>query len=514
MRRAIAPLLGLLAAAGCTVGPNYRAPTPEAPAAFAGPQWTGPAPEIDLAHWWTAFHDPELERLIAIGMAQAPDLQTAASRVRQARLQIVAARAQGLPEISAAGSGLYAKSHSVDRGNIDNLVDRIVGDRGGQSGSASGAADASGIDGGSIPTSIKSLSAGFDASWTLDIFGGVRRGVEAARASTEAAEWDARDARIMLAGEIARDYLSMRSYQLQAQVAIAEVDRQSRSLQLIGHTAQVGLTPEGDTTRQRAQLASSRAQIAPLQAQALTQIHAIATLIGMMPQQMIDELKIERPLPDAPPAVPPGLPVDLIRRRPDVRAAERRLAAATAQIGVQVAQLYPQISLTAMPQFAAAWLGSFFLGDTLTLTAQGAASFPLIDFGRRRAQIDIAKEQREQSYIAWRQAVLQALRDVEDALVQYEAERRANLELAAGVGDAERSVRTTQSRFTVGLQDLQPVLDAQQQLLQLRNSKVQSDARLRQDLAALYIALGGGWSEADAPPQRPAIEDAPKRRGG
>jgi outer membrane protein TolC len=200
-----------------------------------------------------------------------------------------------------------------------------------------------------------------------------------------------------------------------------------------------------------------------------------------------------RDLPQVPPEVPPGLPVDLIRRRPDVRAAERQLAASTAEIGVAVADLYPKISLSAMPQLATAWLGGFFLGKTFQLTAQGQASFPIFDFGRRRAEVAIRREEREQAYIAWRQAVLGALRDVEDALVRVDTERTSNAQLRSGVADAQRALATVEAQYKVGLSDYTPVLDGQQTLLQTQNSLAQSDVRLRQDMASLYKALGGGW---------------------
>ena len=514
MRRPLSSSLAALALAGCTFGPTYQAPRVETelPPGFAGPQWIGPPPELDLAHWWTAFRDPELERLIEIGLRQGPDLQTAASRVRQARYQIVVARSAGLPQLSATSAPEFIGAKRVGGSDVGKLIDRINQESGQGGGTGTtGTATGSAGNGNTIPTDLTLANAGFDATWALDLFGGVRRSVEEARASEQAAVWQQREARIMLAAEIASDYLQMRGYQEQARIAAAEADRQQRSLDILAHTAQVGLVPQGNAIRQKTQLATARAQIAPLEAQALTQIDAIAVLIGMPPEALVDELKTARPLPPVPPVVPAGLPIDLLRRRPDVQAAERQLAAATADIGVQVAQLYPQISLTAMPQFAAAWLGSFFLGKTLQLTAQGMASFPIIDFGRRRAQVNASREQREQAYIAWRQAVIGALRDVEDALVRYEGERRSNLELQEGVADARRSVATVQAQFQVGLQDLQPVLDGQNQLLQVQNSLAQSDVRLRQDVASLYLALGGGWSQADPDPMLPAIVDAPKR---
>jgi NodT family efflux transporter outer membrane factor (OMF) lipoprotein len=482
MRR-IAAFAALLSAAACTVGPNYHEPKPEVPAAFAAPQAAQPA-GVDLANWWTAFHDPELEHLIAIGLQNAPDLQTAASKVREARLQIVQARAQGLPEVDATGNGQYTRIKRVGGSDVGKLIDQIGG--GQQDGSGGGSSF-------SIPKYYATASAGFDASWELDLFGGVRRGVEAARAQAEAAEWDARDARVSLAAEIASDYLQMRGLQEQARIAQAEADRQGRSLAILEHTAQVGLVPQGNAIRQRTQLAQAQAQVAPLEGQARSQMHALAVLVGEQPEALIDELAQVRALPPVPPEIPPGLPIDLIRRRPDVRAAERRLAAATAQIGVAVADMYPKISLTASDALSWLWLGKFFLGKSLQLTGQGAASFPLFDFGRRRAQVDIDKEEREQAYIAWRQSVLGALRDVEDALVRVDTERTSNAQLRSGVADAQRALATVEAQYKVGLSDYTPVLDGQQTLLQTQNSVAQSDVRLRQDMASLYKALGGGW---------------------
>ena len=506
MRRS-APLLLLLLASACTVGPTYKAPEPPAPAAFAEPQPTDGG--VDLATWWKAYDDPELTHLIEVGLAQAPDLQTAESRVREARYEVIAARSAGLPSVNGTGNAEYLKFQQISqKSDIDKLAQQIGG---AQAGNATGGTGSS-TNLGSIPRDFHTFSAGFDASWELDLFGGVRRSVEAARAQEQAARWTARDARVSLVAEIASDYLQMRGYQEQARIAAAEADRQARALSILQHTAQVGLVPQGNAIRQRTQLAQAQAQIGPLKAQAGAQIHAIGVLIGEAPEALIAELNTDLALPKVPPQVPPGLPVDLIRRRPDVRAAERQLASATAQIGVAVADLYPKISLTAMPQLATAWLGGFFLGKTFQLTAQGTASFPIFDFGARRAAISEREEQREQAYIQWRQTVLGALRDVEDALVRIAGERDSNADLRGGVAAAHRSLATVEAQYQVGLQDYTPVLDGQQQLLQAQNSLAQSDVRLRTDLASLYKALGGGWSEGDAPPMRPAIQDAPKKR--
>ncbi len=498
MPRALVVLTALLATA-CTVGPNYRPPAAALPPAFAGPPPPpGDADAVDLAQWWQAYHDPELTRLIAIGLRQAPDLQTAASRMRQARFQIVEARAQGLPQVNASASAMDIKLAPLGSSDLGGLVQQISGKSGGSSGS--------------VPSNLSLFSAGFDATWEVDIFGGVRRQVEAARAQEAAAQWSLRDARVSLAAEIASDYLQVRGYQEQERIQQAEAERQARAASLIKHSAQVGLAVQSDAVRQNAQVNQARAQTTPLTAQAQVMMHALAVLVGESPEALMPELQIVRPLPQIPPEIPPGLPVDLIRRRPDVRAAERQLAAATADIGVAVADLYPKISLSAMPELTTGWIGSFFIGKSAVLSAQGQVQFPIFDFGRRRAVVGERREQREQAYIQWRKTVLGALRDVEDALVNIDATRGAHNNLESGVTNARLALASVDARYRVGLQDYTPVLDSQQALLQAEKNLAQNDVQLRTDIAAYYKALGGGWSDHDAAPLRPVIADAPKHK--
>jgi NodT family efflux transporter outer membrane factor (OMF) lipoprotein len=469
--------------------------------AFAGPPVPATDPGgIDIARWWQAYDDPELTRLIAIGLRQAPDLQTAASRLRQARFQIIEARAQGLPSVNGAVGARDISLYPIGSSDIGKLVQSVSG----QSGSSGQPV--------SLPNNIALFSAGFDASWELDIFGGVRRQVEAARAQEAAAQWNLRDARVSLAAEIAADYLQMRGYQQLARIQQAESERQAHAATILQHTAQVGLAPQSDEIRQRTQVDQARAQVTPLQAQGQVMMHALAVLVGEAPETLIPELDTAMPLPQIPPEIPPGLPIDLIRRRPDVRAAERQLAAATAEIGVAVADLYPKISLSAMPQLTTGWIGSFFIGKSAMLSAQGQVAFPILDFGRRRAVVGERREQREQAYIQWRKAVLGALRDVEDALINIAATRGANQHLQSGVANARRALATVDAQYRVGLKNYTPVLDSQQSLLDAEKNLAQNDVQLRTAIAAYYKALGGGWAEGDAPPVRPVIGDAPKRK--
>ena len=231
---------------------------------------------------------------------------------------------------------------------------------------------------------ITTYALGFDASWELDVFGGARRGVEGALARTEAAEWNRRDAAVMIAAEVAQAYFALRLDAVQVDVIEAELDRQRGALRIAGEVARVGLVPPIDVTRQRSSITSTEARLPPIRADIAVRRHALAILLGDAPATLDEEFRAALPALEPVPAVPAGLPADLLRRRPDIRAAERNLAAATADIGVAVADLYPKFTLTGMAQLISSSLATLFSGDSLQLTGTGAAQFPLIDWGPAR----------------------------------------------------------------------------------------------------------------------------------
>ena len=336
------------------------------------------------------------------------------------------------------------------------------------------------------------------------MFGGDRRSVEAARARTDAAVWNERDARVMIAAEIAQTYWALRLDQQQIQVVQDEIARQSRALEIAGNTAKVGLVPPINVTRQRAQITSNQARLQPLSADIDQRIHALAILIGQPPSAISAEFAVASLPPVQPLAdVPPGLPSDLLRRRPDIRAAERNLAAATADIGVAVADLYPRFTLTGMAQLISTSLANLFTGNSLQLTGTGAAQFPLLDWGRRRNTVKLRRAQADEAYLQYRQTVLGALRDVEDALAQIAAEKERHEALTRAVNDATVSVHAVDAQYRAGLVAQDSLLNTQTQLLQAREQLAQSDGQLRVMTAALFKALGGGWS-GEAEDKRPA----------
>jgi NodT family efflux transporter outer membrane factor (OMF) lipoprotein len=479
-------LVSMLAITACSVGPNYTKPDVAVPAAFAGAQGTVPPGQaIDPARWWEAFGDPTLAGLIDRALKDNPDMAVAASRVRQARLGEIQARAQYKPTVNADANATDVK-FSKNAG-FSSLARAFSGGGGSSGGTAGGVA---------LPgDSIKTFAVGFDASWELDIFGGGRRGVEAALARTEAAEWNRRDAAVTLAAEVADAYFALRLDLDQIAVLNSEIERQGRALQIAGNIARVGLVPSIDVTRQNGNITATRARLEPLKADLDVRKHALGLLIGQNPEALLGELSGPLPRLAATPAIPAGLPSDLLRRRPDIRAAERNLAASTADIGVAVADLYPKFTLTGIAQLISTSLATLFAGDSLQLTGTGAATFPLLDWGKRKATVGVRKEQREQAYQEYRTAVLQGFRDVEDALTRIDAERRRNALLRQALADADRTAAADQARYQSGLVAQDTVINTQVDVLRARENLAGSDAQLRQLSVALFKAIGGGWSE-------------------
>ncbi|EZP49173.1 MULTISPECIES: efflux transporter outer membrane subunit [Sphingomonas] len=493
MRRFLALTAAALLAA-CTVGPDYHpADVVAVPPRFAGPQPAGAG--IDPATWWTTFGDPQLTALIQRALRDNPDIGLAAARVREARLQEIVARSAYSPQVNASANATHVEfSKNAGFSSLARLFGG--GSGGGSSSSGGGSGSSSGI---ALPGSgITTYAAGFDASWELDVFGGVRRGVEAATARTEAAEWNRRDAAVMIASEVAQAYLALRTDQAQVAVIEAELARQRGALTVAGHVAAVGLVPPVDVTRQRGSITGTEARLAPIRADIDVRRHALAILLAQPPAAL--DAEFVGPgvtLPPAP-AIPPGLPSDLLRRRPDVRAAERNLAAANAEIGVATADLYPHFSLTGMAQLISTALSNLISRDSLQLTGTGGVQLPLLDGGRRRATVKLREAQRDEALLQYRAIVLQALRDVEDPLSQIAAERLRHAALARAVADAEASAHAIAAQYQTGFVAQDALLNAQAQVLSAREQLTLSDAQLRQQTVALFKALGGGWSDTPA----------------
>jgi multidrug efflux system outer membrane protein len=477
-RRTIGACLALGALSACTLGPDYKKPDIATPAAFTEAASTARVAvspdDADLSQWWTQFDDPLLTWLIDRGLNDNPDLAAAASRVREARQQEIIAGAAEYPTINATGNAVTFNSNRNAEG---------------------GGAPPQGL---TLPGHANLYAAGFDATWEVDLFGGTRRAREAAKDTTQAQAWAERDGEVSLSAEIANDYLTLRALQARIALGEAELQRQKGVFDLIGARRRTGFVTNLDVNQQSSVVATAAAQIPQLDAQARGQIHALGVLVGETPEALAAHLGLPGALPPPPPTLPTGLPSELLRRRPDVREAERRLAASNAQVGEQIANLYPKLELIGLASFATNSIGNLFSADNFASAAVGMATQPLFDGGRRHASVRVAQEETKQAALAYRGAVLVALRDVEDALARYKAEETRRSALARSVTAAQGSLTIAQDQYRTGFVTFINVYQAQITLFNAQDQLTQSDGQIVTDLVAIYKALGGGWAETKA----------------
>jgi multidrug efflux system outer membrane protein len=533
-------LLSAWAAAlgGCTVGPAYHTPASTAPAGFGEARAAVPADEsgrvtaapVDpdiLRRWWTVFHDPELESLIGRALRNNRDLKVAVSRVREARAESRLVAGGLIPEVDATAG--YNRSRGSKNVQIpfSSLAGGSPSAGGGASGSPSPAASArslrpqdvpggsggSGSGTGSSPASsappggpsspfgegglpgvtTNLYQAGFDAVWEMDVFGGVRRAIEAADAQAAAAAEGEYGVQVTLSAEVATTYLQLRSNQQRQAIARRNVDSQRRSWRIAQDKVDAGLGDSVEAAQELAQVRISETALPPLVAAERMSQHALAFLIGEEPASLSGELSPPESLPVMPNEVPVGVPSDLLKRRPDVRQAERQLAVTSAEIGEATAQLYPQFSLTGSFGIDSSDLKHLPEWSSHYYSIAPGVSWPILEWTKLHAAIRIANEEQAQALLAYQTAVAQALKDVEDALVQYEQEHSRHAALLEAVAQARRARQVTAQIYAQGLADQTATLQAERAVFQAEDSLEQSEASLRVDLVGLYKALGGGW---------------------
>lgn len=473
------------ALAGCAVGPDHRpAPTP-APAGWAS--WHGGAPSLIGAErgrppidmpldGWKAFNDPVLDRLQARALAANFDLQTAALRFAQSRARRTTAAAQQGPQLGASAAA--SRQRQSESGNATRLVDAIA---------PSNRDELIGVL--SQPHNL--YQAGFDASWEIDLWGRVRRAVEAADADVEASAALLRQVQLSVQAEVARDYFELRAVQRQLRLAQEDVTVGAESLELVQARADGGLTTDLDATRQRAQLADLRARVPVLQQQEAQALNQITLLAGEAPGTLNAELADAG---DAQAAALPdlalGLPSELAQRRPDIVAAEAQLHAATARIGVAVGDLYPRIVLGANFGFESVSSARFGDWGSRQWSIGPSISLPVFDQGQRRATVTLRELQQQEAAVAYQQTVLRAWHEVDAALTAYTAEQQRQAQLAVKERSGRDALVLAQARYRNGLTDFGVELDAQRTLLQARREYADSTAQLAVRLVAIYKALG------------------------
>ncbi len=514
-----AALLALLLA-GCVVGPDYEKPAPPVPEAWSTPLEGGEAAgEPDIAEWWHVFGDPALDALVARALEGSLDLRMAEARIRESRAAEEISGADLWPALNASAgykrlqnkkaesadasvnssTGLSAqgvsRSHTLSAGGTSVSVapdltgagnSRVTVNRGRTASTPSRRADL--------------FQAGFDARWELDVFGGTRREIEAARASREAAGEDLRAVRVSLAAEVARNYFTLREAQASLDIAARNAALQRDSLDLVRARFEAGLTNELDVRAAETQVAVTESGLPGHAARVQYAIHRLGVLMGRAPGALQEELAPAADLPPAPPMVPVGLPSDLLRRRPDVRAAERDLAAATARIGVATADLFPKFALTGALSGQDDALYGLKRGANLLWSVGPAVQWPVFDAGRIRANIRVQNARQEQALAAYEKAVLTALEEAENALVAYAREQNRLASLDQAVTAANGALTLAKDLHTQGLTDYLRVLDAERSVASAEAQRAQSRAAVLIHLAALYKALGGGWNPEDAEP--------------
>lgn len=475
---------GLVALGGCAVGPDYHLPAETVPEAWRGVSTTETAEAsvttsqaAELADWWKHFSDPMLTSLIERAIQSNLDLAQARARVRQARAARGIVAAGFWPRVDVSAD--YRRSGSGSSGGT------VVG------GSQGGLPSVSG--GGAVERDL--FDAGLDATWELDIFGGVRRNIEAANADILASIEDLRDVLVSLVAEVGTNYVSLRGIQEQIAIARKNLKAQEHTAEITRKRYDAGFVSGLDVANANAQVATTRSQIPVLESAEQGTIYTLSVLLGRDPGALSAELSAQGPIPPIPPRVPVGLPSELLRRRPDIRRAEAQIHAATARIGAATADLFPKFSLTGSFGFSSDDLATFLNWGNRLYSLGPSVTWPVFDAGRIRSNIEVQKALQEQTLLAYRSTVLTALRDVETSLVAYAKEQQHRNALVEAVVNNRRAVDLATKLYVVGKTDFLNVLAAQNALYTSEDALAVSTSNLATDLISLYKALGGGWEE-------------------
>ncbi|HUJ10256.1 MAG TPA: efflux transporter outer membrane subunit [Verrucomicrobiae bacterium] len=463
--------------ASCAVGPDYHPPKVQVPAHWSEAQVGGATnAAVQVVDWWKTFNDPELNSLVRRAVVANHDLRIAEGLLREARALRSGALWDLGPTINAGAGYTDARQtpNSLPfKGSLTNFTYLFHTDL---------------------------YDAHFDASWEIDLFGGKRRALQEANALVASVEENRRDVLVSVLAEVARNYLEVRNSQQRLAIARKNIAAQQDAADIARARFKSGLSSELDVRQAEALLATTKSQVPAIETALKQSIHRLGVLTGLQPDALSGELSEPQPVPAPPPQVPVGLPSDLLRRRPDVRRAERQLAAATANIGVQTAELFPKFSLTGVGGFQSFSAADWFSGGSKYWSAGPSVTWRILDYGRVRSQIKAASAQADQSLAAYEKTVLLALEDVENALVAYSNEQAHYRALSDAVTANRHSLDLANERYRSGLIDFLNVLDAERSLYQTEDQLANSQGAVSISLVALYKALGGGWQTEVQPP--------------
>ena len=486
-----------VALSSCALGPEYLTPDAALPAAFvAPPAGKEPAPggaSPDLWQWWRTLRDPQLNDLIRRAMENNLDLKIALDRLQQARLQLVVIGSQALPEVNGSAGAGVGTGTDATRGRVSDLL--RAGD------------NAQGL------RSINEIG-GLDAEWEIDVFGKIARRLDAqvytAEALKEARDW----VYVVTAADVAGLYFDLRARQERLQILDLEIESARKVLDLAQTRLDRGLTNVLDVLLAKRQVESLQADVEPLKALIAANGYAIAVLLGEYPEALARDLRRPGATPRLPARAPGGLPVDLLRRRPDIREAERYLAAAVAVVGARTADLFPSLVLSA----GGGAQGGLQSGSGVPITWIGAVgpslSAPILDFGALDALIEIADYRAHELATVYKQTILVAVQQVDEANAAYRGYRQSLRSLDAAVDAARQATKVATDRYEAGLTDFLYVLDAERQQFTLEQQRAEVVRLAGDSFVALYKALGGGWPPDEIiPPVRhpdPAVIAAAK----
>nr|HDM99857.1 efflux transporter outer membrane subunit [Deltaproteobacteria bacterium] len=464
-RLTVSVFVATLACAGCAaVGPDYVPPETAVPEAWHTHLPPGLFAEEGcketLTRWWSTLSDPVLEDLIETAVMENLDVKEARARVREARARRGISKADLFPAVDAGGSVRLSRS-SEETGS--------GGER-------------------------KLYAVDFDAAWELDIFGGRRRALEAAEADLHASEEDLRDVLVSLLAEVALNYIEVRSFQTRLSIAMASLDTQQETFNITQWRVEAGLTTQLDLEQATYNLAQTQSKIPGFEIGLEQAKNRLAVLLAKPPGFLEDILDKPQAIPVAPLEIAFRVPAEVLRRRPDIRRAERNLAAYSALVGVATAELYPKFSLLGSIGLEALSSDSLFSAGSRTHSIGPSITWSLFDAGAIRNNIEVQSALQEQAFIQYEATVLTAFEEVENALIAYaeEQNRRESLDLACRA--ARKAVDLAQNQYVSGLIDFNTLLDAQRSLLSFQDQLAVSEGDAIANLITLYKVLGGGWS--------------------
>lgn len=447
------------------VGPDYAPPEIKLPSSWSCAQpadctATQPAGPTDRRQWWREMKDPLLSELVSEALANNLDIATARAQLREARAQRALAGAKLGPAMDVSTSAARHRSSKESGAGVTREL----------------------------------YNADFDASWEVDVFGGLRRGVEAATADLEAGAENLHDTQVSLVAEVVRNYVELRTAETRLSIAENRIASLGETYQLARWRWQAGLVSKLDAAQARTEMERARAGLPSLRTKIIEARHRLAVLSGSAPETLKSRLAPKGTIPLASRAAAIGIPADTLRQRPDVRAAERKLAAQTARLGEAEAERYPSFNLSGSIGLEALTLSALGNGNAALYSLLGSITAPIFDSGRIKANIETQDALREQARLAYKAAILTALEDVENALVAVANSSEQRERLTQATDSAQETLQIAEQRYAGGMTDFLTVLDSQRTLLSLEDELAGSSGDLAAAQIQLYKALGGGWS--------------------